>query len=97
MYIRILIPIVTLAFLMISCSKEKPEPEVQQTKQDKQVGALSANTAFTTMLSNLATESKSIDFEAGYYLSHPHPRLFDMSGSKEKKESLPLHYSPKGR
>lgn len=85
------------AFFMSSCSKDNPEPEIQQTKQDKQVGALSTTAAFTSVLSNLATESKTIDFEAGYYLYPSASQTFRYERVEGKKGEPSITLQPKGQ
>ncbi|WP_336838266.1 hypothetical protein [Sphingobacterium siyangense] len=97
MKLRSIIVLVALAFQFVSCSKDNPEPEIQKTKQDKQVGALSANAAFTTMLSNLAAESKTIDFEAGYYLYPSASQTFRYERVEGKKGEPSITLQPKGQ
>ncbi|MGJ1518492.1 hypothetical protein ACR79N_26170 [Sphingobacterium siyangense] len=97
MNIRIIIATLITAFTATSCSKDSPEPEVQLTKQDSQVVKLSANAAFTTMLSNLTTESKSIDFEAGYFLFPSASQTFRYERVEGKKGEPFISLQPKGQ
>lgn len=97
MKLRSIIVLVTLALQFISCGKDHPEPEILQTKQGKQVGELSANAAFTTMLSNLAAESKTINFEAGYYLYPSAAQTFRYERVEGKKGEPSITLQPKGQ
>lgn len=97
MNIKILITIVSLAFLMISCSKDSVEPELRKTNQDRQVSTISNNAAFTTLLSNLATESKSIDFEAGFFLYPSHSQVFRYERVEGKKGEPSITLQPQGQ
>ncbi|RKE52465.1 hypothetical protein [Sphingobacterium detergens] len=68
MNVRIIIATIIIAAQLTSCSKDNPEPSIEKTNQDRQVGILSSNAAFTDMFNKLTDESKKIDFEAGYFI-----------------------------
>ncbi|MGE8426263.1 MAG: hypothetical protein ACN6O7_00235 [Sphingobacterium sp.] len=97
MNIRIIIATLITAFTAMSCSKDSPEPEVQLTKQDSQVVKLSANAAFTTMLSNLATESRTIEFEVGYFLYPSDSQTFRYERVEGQKGDPFISLQPKGQ